>query len=496
MSLQSKNVRSSSNSYNYGKLNSALSMATLNPQVIKAEYAVRGELAIRADILRKKLQSGEKLPFKNIISCNIGNPFVVGKKAITFPRQVISCIENPDLLNIKEIPEEARHRAAQVFKHFPAGLGAYTHSQGLDFVREHIAEYIKNRDDGIPAHPDKIFITTGASSAVTTILNMIIAKPNVGIMIPFPQYPLYTAEIALKNGRVVPYYLKESSRWSLDLEELNESYTVASKSGVDIKAIVVINPGNPTGSVLTAQQMRDVIEFCEQNNILLIADEVYQFNTYNPEKSFISFKKVASEMKSSVQLISLNSISKGFMGECGHRAGYMELYHIPDDVKAQFYKMASIQLCPNTVGQVILDIMCHPPESPECRKQWDHERDTELTNLKNKSQRLLNCINSLPGLESQPADGAMYLFPSIHLPLKALEAAKSFRVNGKHVSPDMFWSLQLLEQTGIAVVPGSGFGQVPGTHHFRTTFLPEAEQMDEMIERLTKFQNDFMNKYQ
>lgn len=494
MSLQTKASRNSS-AYNYGKINPALSMQTINPQVIKAEYAVRGEIAIRADILRKKLHAGEKLPFDSIISCNIGNPFVVGKKAITFPRQVISCIENPELLNVKEIPEEAKARAAEIFKHFPAGTGAYTHSQGLDFVREHIADFIKKRDDGTPAHPDKIFVTTGASSAVTTVLNMLISKPNIGIMIPFPQYPLYTAEIALKNGRVVPYYLKESSRWSLDLDELNESYAAAQKSGVEIKAIVVINPGNPTGSVLSAQQMRDVVDFCEQNNILLIADEVYQFNTYNEERPFISFKKVASEMKSSVQLISLNSISKGFMGECGHRAGYMELYHIPDDVKAQFYKMASIQLCPNTVGQVILDIMCKPPESSECKNLWNKERDTELANLKEKSQRLLKTINSLPGLDAQPADGAMYLFPSIHLPLKALEAAKSFRINGKHVSPDMFWSIQLLEQTGIAVVPGSGFGQVPGTHHFRTTFLPEAEQMDAMIDRLTRFQNQFMDKY-
>ncbi|EAY19490.1 aminotransferase, classes I and II family protein [Trichomonas vaginalis G3] len=480
---------------NYHRATPSLHYTNINPQVIKAEYAVRGEIAIRADHYAKKLAAGERLPFNSIIACNIGNPFAVGKKAIKFPRQVLSCVENPDLLQSKDIPEEARARAAEVLKHFPAGMGAYTHSQGFDFVRNSIAEYIKQRDGGAPSMPDKIFITSGASAAVTAILTMIISNPNCGIMIPFPQYPLYTAEIALRNGRVVPYYLKESANWSLDINELNESYSIAQKAGVNMKAIVVINPGNPTGSVLTAQEMRSVVEFCEQNNILIIADEVYQFNTYNPEKPFISFKQIVTEMKSGVQLISLNSISKGFMGECGHRAGYMELFHIPEDVQAQFYKMASVQLCSNTVGQIILDIMCRPPQSDECKKQYIEERDGELNNLKVKSQRLLKCINSLPGLNCQPADGAMYLFPSIHLPLKALEAAKSVRINGKHIAPDMFWSLQLLDETGIVVVPGSGFGQVPGTHHFRTTFLPEAEEMDAVIDRLTKFQNQFMDKY-
>ena len=472
-----------------------LEMSTLNPQIIKAEYAVRGEIVARADSLKKKLASGEKLPFNRIISCNIGNPFAVGKKMMKFPRQVLSCVENPDLLEDKAIPDEARDRAKQFLSICPAGMGAYTHSQGVEQIRNHVAEFIKKRDGGIPAHPDKIFLTTGASAGVTTLLSMLISNPNVGILTPFPTYPLYTAEIALKNGKVVPYYLKESSGWALDTNELYDSYTVAKKAGIDVRAIVIINPGNPTGSVMPASQMREVVDFCEQNNILIIADEVYQDNVYNPEKPFVSFKKIVSEMKSSVQLVSLHSISKGYMGECGHRGGYFEVLHIPDDVKAQMYKLASISLCPNTDGQLLIDIMCHPPESPECKQEWEEEKAREINNLKDKAIRLQKTLNSLPGLSCQPAEGAMYLFPQIHLPLKAFEAAKNCRIHGKLVQPDMFWCLKLLENTGIVVVPGSGFGQVPGTHHFRTTFLPEAEQMDEVIERMTKFQNDFMNKY-
>lgn len=472
-----------------------LEMDTLNPQILKAEYAVRGEIVSRADAMRKKLAAGEKLPFDSIISCNIGNPFAVGKNRMNFSRQVLSVIENPDLIEDTAIPLEARERAKQFLTDFPAGMGAYTHSQGIEFIRNHVAEFIKKRDGGIPAHPDKIFLTTGASSAVTTVLNMLISNPSVGIMTPYPTYPLYTAEIALKNGKVVPYYLKESQQWALDTNELIDSYTVAKKAGIDVKAIVIINPGNPTGSVMPSSQMREVVDFCEQNNLLIIADEVYQDNIYNPEKPFVSFKKIVSEMKSSCQLISLHSISKGYMGECGHRGGYMELFHIPDDVKAQFYKLASIGLCSNTDGQVLVDIMCHPPESTECKTEWESQKAGEINKLKEKAIRLQKTLNDLPGLSCQPADGAMYLFPQIHLPLKAYEDAKNVRINGNLVPADMFYCLRLLEETGIVVVPGSGFGQVPGTYHFRTTFLPEKEKMDQVIERITKFQNQFMDKY-
>jgi alanine transaminase len=472
-----------------------LEMRTLNPQIIKAEYAVRGEIVTRADIMRKKLAAGEKLPFDSLISCNIGNPFAVGKKYMKFPRQVLSVIENHDLLEDTNIPLEARERAKQFLKDFPAGTGAYTHSQGIEFIRNHVAEFIKKRDGGIPSHPDKIFLTTGASSAVTTVLKMLISNPNVGIMVPFPTYPLYTAEIALNNGKTVPYYLKESAQWALDTSELIDAYTVAKKADIDVKAIVIINPGNPTGGVMTSAQMREVVDFCEQNNLLIIADEVYQDNVYNPEKPFVSFKKIITEMNSPVQLISLHSISKGFMGECGHRGGYMELTHIPEDVKAQFYKLASISLCSNTGGQILVDVMCHPPQSPECKEEWDSQKTGELNKLKEKAIRLQKTLNELPGLSCQSADGAMYLFPSIHFPLKAYEDAKNVRINGKVVPADMFYCLKLLEETGIVVVPGSGFGQVPGTYHFRITFLPENDKMDQVIERITRFQNNFMDKY-
>jgi len=472
----------------------AMDINSINPLVVKSEYAVRGAIVERSGQLRAKMLGGEKFPFKDFISCNIGNPFSVGKRAITFPRQLLAAVECPSLIESKDLPEEARMRAKQFLTLEPSGLGAYTQSQGIEFVRKHIAEFISKRD-GIPADSNQIYLSTGASQAVTTILTMLISHPKVGILTPYPTYPLYTAEIVLRNGQVVPYFLKESSQWSLELSELKESYEQAKSQGIDVRAIVVINPGNPTGSVMTVEQMKNVVKFCEENNVLLIADEVYQDNIYNPEKPFVSFKKVAHELNSDIQIISLHSISKGFMGECGHRGGYMELQNVPQAVVDQIYKMSSISLCPNSVGQLLVDAMVKPPESKECRELWEKEKNFELNSLKEKALRLQKTLNTLPGIHCQPADGSMYLFPSLELPLKALEASKSARFNGKPVQPDMFWSLKLLEETGIIVVPGSGFGQVPGTNHFRITFLPVAEKMDAVIERISKFQNDFMKQY-
>ena len=479
---------------NFSKISRPLEIQNINPHVIKSEYAVRGAIVDKAEKIKSRMNSGEKFPFKDLISCNIGNPFSVGKKAITFPRQLLAAVEFPNLINSKELPDEVRARAKEFLSINSSGLGAYTHSQGFELVRKHVAEFIQRRD-GVESDPKKIFLSTGASQAVTAILTMLISSPNVGILTPFPTYPLYTAEIVLRNGQVVPYFLQESTQWSLELKELQNSYDSAKAKGTDVRAIVVINPGNPTGSVMDINQMKNVVKFCEEHNIVLIADEVYQDNIYNPEKPFISFRKVAAELKANIQIISLHSISKGFLGECGHRGGYMELYNIPDDVCDQIYKMYSVSLCPNSVGQLLVDALVKPPESPECREIWEKEKGTELSSLKDKALRLQKTLNSLPGIKCQPADGSMYLFPSLELPLKAFEAAKDVSINGVPVKPDMFWSLKLLDETGIIVVPGSGFGQVPGTNHFRITFLPVAEKMDDVINRITKFQTEFMNQY-
>ena len=200
-------------------INRPLNIRSMNQSIVNSSFGIRGEMINQAELLRKRIKSGEKLPFSSIISCNMGNPFALGKKPLTFPREVVSCIENTNLLKSNEISAEAKDRAKQILDSLDTNFGAYTKSAGIDVVRNHIVEFIKKRD-GYPCKPDDIFLSEGATSAATLILQMLISEPNVGIMMPLPTYPLYTSETLIRNGNIVPFYFKESCGWRFDSDEL------------------------------------------------------------------------------------------------------------------------------------------------------------------------------------------------------------------------------------------------------------------------------------
>lgn len=161
------------------------------------------------------------------------------------------------------------------------------------------------------------------------MLQLLIRDRNDGIMIPIPQYPLYSASITCNNGTAVNYFLNEEDGWSLDINELEHSYN-KNKENVNIRALAVINPGNPTGQCLSKENIEHIIDFCISKNLVILADEVYQENIWDKNKKFHSFREVAYEMNKSeeVQLCSFHSVSKGFLGECGRRGGYVEMQGI------------------------------------------------------------------------------------------------------------------------------------------------------------------------
>jgi len=269
-----------------------LSNASISPRVVKAEYAVRGELVIRAENIAKQLakdkQTGQKtLPFEEIIFCNIGNPQSLGQQPLTFFRQLLALVEYPPLMLSPKVgdlfPADVIARAKKIVSGTPGGVGAYSHSKGLPFVRQSIAQFIEKRD-GFKADPEHIFVHNGASPAVQDTLRLLIRDSNDGIMIPTPQYPLYSASVALLGGRQVGYYLNEEKQWGLSLQELQRSLNEATQAGTNVRALAVINPGNPTGQVLSKENMIEVVQFCKQNNLVLMADEVYQENVYIKEQ--------------------------------------------------------------------------------------------------------------------------------------------------------------------------------------------------------------------
>ncbi|KAF9916829.1 hypothetical protein BX616_002713 [Lobosporangium transversale] len=477
-----------------------LTTGNMNPRIRKAEYAVRGELAIKYEKLKVELEKGTPLPFKRVVGCNIGNPQALDQKPITFFRQVASLVEYPDLLNDKNAeltsklyPSDAIERAKLLLKHI-GSVGAYSHSQGIPWIREHVAKFISERD-GYPADPSKIFLTQGASAGVQLTLQMIVEHPGVGIMIPIPQYPLYTATLAILHANPVPYYLDEAKDWGLTTEELERAYNEAAQQGIETRALVIINPGNPTGQCLKEENMRDIIHFCHKHRIILLADEVYQANIYHPEDHpFHSFKKVLKSMGPEYEgqeLISYHSISKGMIGECGRRGGYFECEGLDPLIMDQIYKASSISLCPNVQGQIMVELMVNPPKQGDpSYAQYKKEYDDIYFSLIARAKKLEKLFSSLEGCTCNPAEGAMYLFPQIRLSKKAIEAAEK-----AGETPDQFYCMAMLEATGVCMVAGSGFGQVKGTAHFRSTFLPQPELFDEFCAAIQKFHEDFMNKY-
>jgi len=442
-------------------------ISDLSKAVLETEYAVRGPIVARAQDLERQ--------GREIIYCNIGNPQALEQKPLTFLRQVLAACQYPELIEQAPgvLPEDVAETARKILKGTKHGLGAYSDSKGVRFIREAVAEFIRQRDQ-IEVDPEAIYLTDGASKGVQTALRILISGPLDGIMIPIPQYPLYSATIRLYDGKQVGYYLDEAQDWKLSRAMLEESLATAQRDRVTVKGICVINPGNPTGAVLDRDNISMIVDFARRHNLAILADEVYQENIYAPGARFVSFAKVMTEKReTAVSLFSFHSCSKGFLGECGQRGGYMEIRNVPPDVVAQITKLQSVSLCANLTGQVATYCMVHPPEPGDASyDRYARERDCILGELKARALILAEGLNKIPGIECNRVAGAMYAFPTIALP------------PGR---TDTEYCLALLEQTGICVVPGAGFGQVPGTAHFRTTILPPTRKIQQVVERLAAF---------
>ena len=444
----------------------------IGQMVRECEYAVRGPIVARAQEL-------ERLG-RRIIYCNIGNPQSLGQRPLTWVRQILALCEWPELaaaVPAGTFPEDVLEAARTIGRETRYGPGAYTESKGYRFVREAVARFITARD-GIAADPEAIYLTDGASKAAQAVLNLLISGPKDGVLIPIPQYPLYSATIALHGGAQMPYLLDEAHDWRLTRAELYRAVAEARRAGIAPRAIVVINPGNPTGAVLGAAEVEMVLDFARANDLAVLADEVYQENVYRPGDRFVSFASVLERMGArDVSLFSLHSTSKGLMGECGHRGGYVECRNVPPEVMHEVIKLQSVSLCANAAGQVVVFLMVRPPAPGDpSRARWEAERRETLESLGRRARLLEEGLNAVPGIHCNAVAGAMYAFPRITLPPGVT---------------DEEYCVALLEQTGICVVPGSGFGQAPGTWHFRTTILPPVAQIEQVVARLGAFHRKF-----
>lgn len=485
-----------------------LTLSDVNENIIKAEYAIRGTIPTRAEQLELQLQNGtnhNSTPFKQIVYASIGNPQQLDQKPLTFSRQVISILQYPDLISKQDMLVEsgiynrdAFTRAEVLLNKIGKSIGAYTGTQGLFGIRQTVAQFIKERDNGFECDPNDLFLTDGASKAATYLLSILCKDQHTGVMVPIPQYPLYTASITMYNATMVPYYLDETENWSTDADSMEEIVKTSIQDGVVPRVMVIINPGNPTGAILSFDTIAKIITIAAKYGIVIIADEVYQNNVYKPDETpFVSMKYVLRSLQhkykddgryDNVQLASLHSTSKGVFGECGQRGGYMELVGFSDEVQQVITKLASISICSVVSGQALVDLMVRPPQEGDESYELDKRERREIhENMMERGFLLYEMFERLEGVSCQRPQGAMYLFPSLIFPTKMCDEAKQL-----NLLPDEFYCLRLLETTGICTVPGSGFGQVPGTYHLRTTFLAPGTQW---IKDWEKFHIEFFNQY-
>ena len=188
-----------------------------------------------------------------------------------------------------------------------------------------------------------------------------------------------------------------------------------------------------------------------------------------------------------VELFSFHSTSKGMLGECGLRGGYFEVHNLTKRAEDMIFKLKSIELCSNTVGQVATELMINPPkfgvQSDETVEQYNEEYWTIFNNLKKRAAMLTDAFNSMKNVTCTEIEGAMYGFPRVHFSQAFIDQA-----NQQGMTPDFMYCLDMVNETGIMTVPGSGFKQVPGTYHFRiTNLVTPNEKMEQVLETLKKF---------
>ncbi|GBF98865.1 hypothetical protein Rsub_11469 [Raphidocelis subcapitata] len=406
----------------------------------------------------------------------VGNPHALGARPKTFTREVLALCAAPWLIDddpSAHFAPDARARAARLLGSFPGGVGAYSDSRGSAVVRGEVAGFVGARD-GHAADPEAVFLTDGASPGVRMLLSALIRSPSDAILVPVPQYPLYSAAIQLLDGAMVPYPLDESHDWGLSTAALEGAVKAARGAGLTPRGLVIINP---------------------DEGLVLLADEVYQELAYRGDRPFLAARKVVLDagppLSTGLEVVSFHTASKGTSGECGLRGGYFELLNFHPATVDQLYKLASINLCPNSAGQIAVSCMVNPPApgDPSFPK-WDAERRDEFESLVRRAAMVAEGFGHLPGVRCNKTEGAMYCFPRLSLPRKAVAAA---RAAGR--APDAFYCLRLLEASGIVTVPGCGFGQEEGTFHLRTTILPREADMAAFVAKFEAFHTAFMEEF-
>ncbi|MBD3155253.1 MAG: aminotransferase class I/II-fold pyridoxal phosphate-dependent enzyme [Candidatus Aenigmarchaeota archaeon] len=336
--------------------------------------------------------------------------------------------------------------------------GYYGDSQGDEELREAIAKR-ENKKNKLDLRIDDIVVTQGISEGINFLLGTLI-EPEKGdeILIGGPSYPIYIQLSRFFGGVPVTYRLDEENKWGSDIEDLESKITERTK------AIVVINPNNPTGAVFSENSLKRIVRIAEEREIVLITDEIYDQLIFSSKDS----PGLASLTKN-VSVIGLNGFSKSYLVP-GWRMGYM-YFHDPRgilvDFKQSILKEARLRLSPSTPIMKACKVAYSGPQN--------HIKETNKK-LKRRADFAYKRLNEIDGITTQKPEGAFYIFPKVDL--------------GDRWKNDKEFCLDLIKNTGVVFPYGSGFDEKYGKDHFRSVILPPIEMMEEAFGKV----DDFMEK--
>jgi alanine-synthesizing transaminase len=353
--------------------------------------------------------------------------------------------------------EPPRAMVEATYKAMIENKNGYSPSSGikpaLDSIeREAERKGIKNIHD--------IFVTTGASEAIELSLSALVNEGE-NVLTPTPGYPLYTAISSKLQAIENPYYLDEENGWQPDIEDIR------SKVNDKTKAIIIINPNNPTGSNASYDTLKSLVDFAVEHNLVIFADEIYDkllfddkeltsIASINPDASVITFGG-----------LSKNYMVPGFRIGWGIVSGQKEI--LVDYIEA-INKMLRARLSANHPEQYGIPVAL----------DGDNEHLVlaieKLTRRRNMTVEMLNAID---GISCVKPEGAFYAFPQVDIK-----------------NDDNHFIAELIKETGVIVVPGSGFGQKPGTKHFRVVFLPQEEVLEKAYKNIGAFYQKYKNEFE
>lgn len=384
-------------------------------------YDIRGPVMARA---RQMEEEGHR-----IIKLNIGNPAPFGFEA---PEEIVQDV----ILNL------------------PNASG-YSDSKGLFSARKAIMHETQRK--GIPGvQIDDIFIGNGASELIVMAMQALLNNGDE-VLVPAPDYPLWTAAVSLGGGKPRHYLCDEGAGWLPDLDDIRAKITP------NTRAIVIINPNNPTGALYPNELLLEVLEIARQHQLIVYADEIYDKVLFDG----VVHTSIAS-LAEDVLVVTLNGLSKNYRA-CGYRSGWLivsgDKRHAKDYLEG-LNMLASMRLCSNVPGQYAIQTALGGYQSindlvaPSGR----------LTRQRDLAHELLTLI---PGVSCVKPKAAMYLFPKLDPKLY-------------HIHDDQKFILNLLEEERVLVVQGSGFNW-PHPDHIRVVFLPHEEELTEAISRMSRF---------